>query len=296
MNNLSDLENIIKEVRENLDLSLGDLLNLLRQRVILSNFQLAIIAGVDTGAFNKIVNSREGRLLHHDEIARLVLGLDEEKQAFSSQDEIKLWLMALQSAATADAQIALMKRYNRVATEAQFRLGRRTLVTTMRQLWVETGGALGVAPPRENKVVLNWRERPRDLDLYLKIRTDEGVNIISYRNMGSLDSHPFAMLDIDVRNGLGPETITVQKLTKGKYHYAVHNCSNESRLAGSGATVTFEYTGQDFKCPEEGNGQWWSVFIFDTTTGNVEIINQIVEVLWDDDAGFQRGIGFRRLP
>lgn len=297
MNNPSNPIEIMQEIKENLDLSLGDLLNLLRERVNISNFQLAGIAGMDTAAFNKIVNSREGRLLHHEEIERLIKGLDEKKpQVFSGADEASLWLMALQSAASADAQVALMKRYNKVATIEQFIYGRRALVKTMRELWIETGGALDMPWRRENKVTLMWDETPRDLDLHLRISTEEDVNFISYRQMGNLDKHPFAILDVDCRSGFGPETITVQRQIKGKYHYAIHNCSNERQLAGSGATLTFEYTGQVFKCPTEGNGQWWSVFTVDSATGNIEIINKIMDVPWNDEPGFQSGIEFPRVP
>jgi hypothetical protein len=152
MNQNPHIASILQQVKSNVGLTLSDLLNLLKRRVSLSTFQLAIIAGVDTAAFNKVMNAREGRLLHHDEIENLVLGLARDglfelDLAQGLNEEASLWLMALQSAAGADGQIALIKRYNHAASEEHLRHGRCVLVEAMRQLWIDTNGSLpGIIP------------------------------------------------------------------------------------------------------------------------------------------------------
>jgi hypothetical protein len=120
MNDNVETTRILKQVRDNLDLTLSDLLNLLQQRVEVSAFQLANIADVDTSAFNKIMRGREGRLLHHDEIENLIEGLTHPTSPNFPQipkEEADLWRMALQSAAAADNNIASIRRFNQAAGE-----------------------------------------------------------------------------------------------------------------------------------------------------------------------------------
>jgi hypothetical protein len=147
------VQQILKQVRDDLDLSLADLLELLRRRTGYSIFRLASIAGVDSSAFNKVVNAKEGRLLHHDNIECLVQGLVEDRKLPPAprdpnpNNETSLWLMALQCAAAADAQITLIRRYNRTAIEEAVCRARRQLVTTLRAIWLDTGGTLPMPLP-----------------------------------------------------------------------------------------------------------------------------------------------------
>jgi hypothetical protein len=138
---------ILEQVKTNLSLTLSDLLKLLKDRVGLSTFQLSIMAGVDPAAFNKVMNGKEGRLLDHEAIAELITGLVSEKHLLSGtindpDSEAGLWVMALQSAASADRSIAMMRQHNKSATEDDFLLGRISFVQTLRELWKQTGGRL----------------------------------------------------------------------------------------------------------------------------------------------------------
>ena len=48
---------------------------------------------------------------------------------------------------------------------------------------------------------------------------------------------PFARLDADELQGYGPETITISRLERGVYRYAVHRFSGTRGIAASGARV-----------------------------------------------------------
>jgi hypothetical protein len=88
------------------------------------------------------------------------------------------------------------------------------------------------------RIVLTWDARPRDLDLWMTGRNDQGnLFTISYMNPGSSSSYPFAHLDIDVVDGHGPETITIHQQFSGAYCVSVHNFSGETPLSSSGAQV-----------------------------------------------------------
>ena len=100
---------------------------------------------------------------------------------------------------------------------------------------------------------------------------------VYFGNRGSATSPPFATLDIDVTNGFGPETITIQRLLPGQYTYAVHNFSNEAPLSSSGAQVqVFSSTGlvSTFTVPA-GSGRWWTVFTLNGSTGAITPVNTI---------------------
>ena len=89
------------------------------------------------------------------------------------------------------------------------------------------------------RVVLDWDEKPSDLDAHFM---KDGDYHISYRNTRVL-ADGSGMLDIDDMDGFGPETITVERIDANRtYSYFVHNYSNEMnasapKLAVSKATV-----------------------------------------------------------
>ncbi|MBP5451803.1 MAG: hypothetical protein J6Y16_06170 [Treponema sp.] len=97
-----------------------------------------------------------------------------------------------------------------------------------------------IPEPGSLRIVLKWNEKPYDLDLHLQ---KEGGYHISYWAMHAAEDGS-ASLDVDKRDGWGPETITVNKWTFDKtYQIYVIDYSNKSRsssnqLAGSGASVS----------------------------------------------------------
>ena len=108
------------------------------------------------------------------------------------------------------------------------------------------------------RIVLEWGDTPRDIDLHLK--TVNGDHIY-WSNMGSGTSDPFIVLDIDDRNGNGPETITVNVFQA--FSIWVQNFSEEVGFDQSNARVTFYgQSGQlaAYSVPTTGSGDWWHVF------------------------------------
>ncbi len=78
--------------------------------------------------------------------------------------------------------------------------------------------------PQQIRIVLDWADRPRDLDAHL---IKEGGYHISYRDTRSSDDGT-AQLDRDDTNGNGPETITINEMSvNDSYTYLVHDYSND---------------------------------------------------------------------
>ncbi len=266
----SECHRLLAQVREDIDLSLGELLFKLQERVGLSGFELAKLADIDAGAFNKIVNGREGRVLHGDQVEALIGELVKRKlldegDYTDPQTEGGLWRMALQSAAAADAQIALFMRRLARARPDDLISARREVVKALRKVWTITGGAFPAMPTGYDRAMLapvtlrlTWAETPRDLDLYLAISSPEETWLVFYRAPGSCERRPWAALDKDVRDGRGPESIVIQELVDAEYHCLVHNCSRDNTLAASHAELSIsnpEFTGL-FVCPEDGAGDF----------------------------------------
>jgi len=80
-----------------------------------------------------------------------------------------------------------------------------------------------ILPAERARFILQWGQRPRDLDLHLVGKDFH----ISYRNMKRAEKK--ANLDRDDVDSFGPETITLNKIIKNNsYDVYVHNYSGES--------------------------------------------------------------------
>ena len=135
-----------------------------------------------------------------------------------------------------------------------------------------TGGAL--------RLVLNWGTSPKDLDSYLVTPAINGTPYtVSYSSQGNSTSPPYATLDHDVTEGLGPETITIHQFVSGTYKYYVNQWSSIGTLAASNASVQV-YTAQGLvrtiQIPTTGSGEYWNVLTIDGATKSLTIINQII--------------------
>jgi hypothetical protein len=131
-------------------------------------------------------------------------------------------------------------------------------------------------------ITLKWESEPLDLDLHLKISSSKDNFEISYSVKGNLYEKPYAQLDKDIQNGFGPENIKIKQWIGNKYHCAVKNYSGKPELAGCNAHIKFQCGKYEFelKCPNEGKGLWWDIFILDADSGEIKIINEIVESPW----------------
>lgn len=134
----------------------------------------------------------------------------------------------------------------------------------------ETFVRVALSPGMEKgqiRIVLTWGNVPKDLDAHLEGPLPDGQRFhVDYRHQGDLRSREFVCLDVDDRNGEGPETITVLGVLPGVYRYYVYDFSNRhdpqsTALARSGAEVKVYQGGQTFRfrAGHEMQGNLWDV-------------------------------------
>ena len=125
------------------------------------------------------------------------------------------------------------------------------------------------------RVVLTWGDQPADLDAHLEgpLPNEQRFHVF-HKQKGDLTSREFVSLDVDDRDGQGPETITVLGVLPGNYHFFVHNASSvegqeqdKYALARSGAEVKIYQGGQTyrFRANNESAGNLWHVCDIDVT-------------------------------
>ncbi|MCW5214049.1 hypothetical protein VU13_01795, partial [Desulfobulbus sp. US5] len=131
----------------------------------------------------------------------------------------------------------------------------------------------------EIRIILTWGESPADLESHLTAPNETGCRHHCYYWNKNI---PTANLDLDDRNGFGPETITITDAAAGTYRYYVHDFTNRNTyytqwLARSGAEVKV-YSGSNeplvFTVPS-GYGTGWHVFDLDGETGEIIPVNTL---------------------
>lgn len=125
----------------------------------------------------------------------------------------------------------------------------------------------------EIRIVLEWGAHPSDLDAYLFKNRFNSSNPVYFAAKGSEASG--VMLDVDDRNGYGPETITIYD-TGGNWCYGVHDFTESGNgLGASGATVKVYIPGEDPKTytVPPGDGNYWTVCMI--SNGQLRDINKI---------------------
>jgi uncharacterized protein YfaP (DUF2135 family) len=126
------------------------------------------------------------------------------------------------------------------------------------------------------RAILRWGTEPRDLDTYLYY---PGGELVQYSHKIGTDGK--VILDLDDRDGNGPETLTINfDLPVGQfYHYLVYNYSNAPDLNVSGANVVV-YNGDSlihtYNVPTGVSGAFWHVF--DLGSNGLVHINQVLLV------------------
>jgi hypothetical protein len=144
----------------------------------------------------------------------------------------------------------------------------------------------------EWRVVLRWNSEPRDLDLHCKMNKKPFDVYFGSKNAGGRADPAKGKieLDVDVRNGFGPETITFTPLQDVNYRFFVSNYSGGRNresgvpLSQSGATVTVYMgsddvktfsVGEDIMMDTEGSHAfYWNVF--EIFGGEMRVVNQVV--------------------
>ncbi len=125
---------------------------------------------------------------------------------------------------------------------------------------------------------LTWGENPADLDTHLYGPNDYHI---WFSNLGSLNSAPFAQLDVDDTDSFGPEVLTIAQFPEpGTYRYAVHHYSGTSTISNSSAQIRLRLNGRTsiFTPPpgQSATDDLWNVFnLIVDANGNVtlEVVN-----------------------
>lgn len=129
------------------------------------------------------------------------------------------------------------------------------------------------------RVVVDWGRRPADLDAHLM---NKGKYHVSYRDK-HISADGTARIDLDDRNGFGPETVTVTDINEEDvYAYFVTNYTdrgetNSKKLSKSGAVVRVYMEDELVKTisvNENDRGTIWKVFTF--RDGKFIILNDVV--------------------
>jgi hypothetical protein len=163
--------------------------------------------------------------------------------------------------------------YQVIASKTGFIQGTRTV-----QLLEPTVSVDFVLTPvldsNQYRAVLTWGLDPHDLDLHLWTLGTE----IYWFYKGSLDTIPYAFLDVDDLDSYGPETITIGKLLD-TCKFSVKNYSGSPDITVSRAHIDF-YKGasliRSFDVPTTGAGLWWYAFDL-TPTGAIIERNTIID-------------------
>jgi hypothetical protein len=157
-------------------------------------------------------------------------------------------------------------------------------ITTPIEFKIQTGVVIfnwfSISPEIPNKdyrIVLDWGERPSDLDLHFEKR---GGYHISYHNMRT-HSDGNVQLDRDDMSSYGPETITIERTdARSVYTLYVIDYTNQrsrssSALSQSGAVIRVYSRNRllhTFQVPA-GQGIRWEVFRIEG--GNIAPINRV---------------------
>ncbi|WP_353571925.1 ricin-type beta-trefoil lectin domain protein [Candidatus Albibeggiatoa sp. nov. BB20] len=149
----------------------------------------------------------------------------------------------------------------------------------------------------EVRAVLTWGKTPSDLDAHVTGPLANGDRFHVFWptiQRGSLDTTPFAQLDVDDVFSYGPETITLaQTNLAGVYRYSVHDYSNRNSssskgLANAGAQVNIynEYgLIATLNVPNQ-SGTLWTVF--EIREGQLRLVNDMTHE--SDSRSIKRGV------
>jgi uncharacterized protein YfaP (DUF2135 family) len=132
----------------------------------------------------------------------------------------------------------------------------------------------------EFRIVLTWGAEPQDLDSHLWTPYPEYPHLF-LEHPGNCDVFPEACLDIDDRDGYGPETISIiHSANEGTYAYAIldYYYGDEYNIIDALARVqVYNANGliDQYDVPTTGEGDLWYVFNLDAATGTISEVNCI---------------------
>jgi len=127
----------------------------------------------------------------------------------------------------------------------------------------------------EHRVVLSW-ETDSDLDIYV-LQKNKTTGEIACKTwwFNDINTCPGVNLDIDVRTGYGPETITWTNAENDAYSYMIfvhdynQGLSNGGGVAGTGARITlYGETEIEMEVADGDSGElWWVIGTFEPALG-----------------------------
>jgi len=121
---------------------------------------------------------------------------------------------------------------------------------------------------RDYRIVLDWAEKPADLDIHFVKTGGTGAYHIAYSDMRNAEDGN-AILDRDSRDGNGPETITIGKIDlKATYtcyvqDYTNRNNTASAQMATQGAVIRVYSQNKlmhTIRIPDKAPGVKWNVF------------------------------------
>jgi len=141
-----------------------------------------------------------------------------------------------------------------------------------------------LAADEEMRIVLTWGDSPRDMDSYLFVTKDDDSNeTLYYASPKDPDDNKsyipdYAKLDTDDVSGYGPETITINYFSSGKYIYFVKNYTSgefNSSIAPEVAIQLIKSAQDIISIPitSTGSGLYWEVL--EINNGVVTIKNTL---------------------
>lgn len=148
-------------------------------------------------------------------------------------------------------------------------------------LGLQDGYISSVLDSGQMRTVLTWGDAPEDLDAHMLCELSDGSkeDVGHYYKKFNYKGNKICALDVDDRNGYGPETITLYDGKTGEYRYYVHQYSSDGILESSNASVHVylpgrSYPSYTFHVPE-GQGDYWDVFRYNSATQRMIPVNKI---------------------
>jgi len=154
-------------------------------------------------------------------------------------------------------------------------------VTQSYEMYVERGladyeGDFHLSPELEEgqlRIVLEWGSAPKDLDLHLEGNLEDGteVNLDFQKKEAYRGNMQIGNLDVDNRNGYGPETITLNYIN-GIFEVFVVDYTWTGKIGSSEARVTIYLRDQEpIVCDvPQGKGNIWKICSIDHGKVNME--------------------------
>ena len=225
--------------------------------------------------------------------------IDEKGYAvwIGEQNETKLQLDLNLSMLNKTAAIATYAASHVGAAPAYYSRDVANYKRTLKESEFYTKGTVPIKAPVD--IVLNWGERPSDLDSHLTGPMGDNGNFhVWYGSRGSLDNAPYVLLyRDDTSHGHGstlPEQTRINTTPNGIYNFYVHDYSNAGNpnsraLSQSDAVVTIHSAGDRnkpegqnlgkpvalFNVPKDKVGTVWHAFTINTANGTVSPRDQI---------------------